>query len=287
MVRLDRNGRILGMNKGAERLFGYDQKEAAGESFLTLLAPASQAEATAALERLARGDVGPVAVARRRRARSRSAALFPGPDRPRPARQSAGARLFPAVDRPQGTQSGAARKQPALEEAEKTSARQDRAALARQPRDAHAAARHHGLRRGDLGGAVRTDRQRALSRLYQGHPRLGPACAVARQRPARYAEDRTRQDGPAIRADRRQRGDSRMRHAHAAAGGARAHHHAAVALRPVAERDGRRAFAEADHAQSDGERGQIQRARRPGDRLHRGRRRRRARSCGCATPASA
>ena len=60
MVRLDRNGRILGMNRGAEALLGYDQKEAAGASFLTLLAPGSHADAAAALERLARGEAGPV-----------------------------------------------------------------------------------------------------------------------------------------------------------------------------------------------------------------------------------
>jgi PAS domain S-box-containing protein len=56
MVRLDRSGRILGMNRGAEKLFGYDQKEAAGDSFLTLLAPPSQGAAAAALERVARGE---------------------------------------------------------------------------------------------------------------------------------------------------------------------------------------------------------------------------------------
>ncbi|HXT07020.1 MAG TPA: ATP-binding protein [Roseiarcus sp.] len=76
MVRFDRNGRILGMNRGAEKLFGYDQREAAGESFLTLLAPASQAAAAAALERLTRGEGGPVealeAVARNHQGR-----LFP------------------------------------------------------------------------------------------------------------------------------------------------------------------------------------------------------------------
>ena len=60
MVRLDRSGRILGMNKGAEHLLGYDQKEAAGETFLALLAPVSHAAATAALERLANGESGPV-----------------------------------------------------------------------------------------------------------------------------------------------------------------------------------------------------------------------------------
>ncbi len=76
MVRLDRNGRILGMNRGAEALFGYDQKEAAGESFLTLFAPANQAEATAALERLVRSEPGsdePLDVT----ARSQDGRLFP------------------------------------------------------------------------------------------------------------------------------------------------------------------------------------------------------------------
>ena len=76
MVRLDRNGRILGMNGGAERLFGYDQREAAGESFLTLLAPASQAEAAATLERLARGEAGPVEPLEAQ-ARNREGRLFP------------------------------------------------------------------------------------------------------------------------------------------------------------------------------------------------------------------
>ena len=76
MVRLDRDGRILGMNRGAEALFGYDQKEAAGDSFLTLFAPASQAAATAALERLARGEAGPGRDARRRRAQPRRARRF-------------------------------------------------------------------------------------------------------------------------------------------------------------------------------------------------------------------
>ena len=54
MIRLDETGRVLGMNRRAEALLGYDQKEAAGESFLMLLAPASQAEATAALEQTTR-----------------------------------------------------------------------------------------------------------------------------------------------------------------------------------------------------------------------------------------
>ncbi len=60
MARLDRHGRILGLNKGAERLFGYHQNETVGETFLSLFAPASHADAAAALERLGRSEAGPV-----------------------------------------------------------------------------------------------------------------------------------------------------------------------------------------------------------------------------------
>ncbi len=56
MVRLDALGHILGLSSRAEALFGYDQKEVAGESFLMLLAPASQGEATALLDRVAREE---------------------------------------------------------------------------------------------------------------------------------------------------------------------------------------------------------------------------------------
>ena len=57
MVRLDGVGRILAMSARAEAVFGYDQKEAAGESFLMLLAPTSQAAATAALDEATRGAI--------------------------------------------------------------------------------------------------------------------------------------------------------------------------------------------------------------------------------------
>jgi PAS domain S-box-containing protein len=76
MIRLDDTGRILGMNRRAEALLGYDQKEAAGESFLVLLIPSSQAEATAALDRVTREPVsstrgpGPEVFARERGGRA-------------------------------------------------------------------------------------------------------------------------------------------------------------------------------------------------------------------------
>ena len=54
-VTLDLAGRILSLNEPAERLFGYQQKEIAGESVLMLLAPPSHLETTARLESLSLG----------------------------------------------------------------------------------------------------------------------------------------------------------------------------------------------------------------------------------------
>ena len=53
-VTLDLAGRILSVNEPAERLFGYQQNEIAGESLLMLLAPQSHPETTARLEALSR-----------------------------------------------------------------------------------------------------------------------------------------------------------------------------------------------------------------------------------------
>ena len=53
---LDLAARIVSMNVSGERLFGYDQKEIAGESVLMLLAPHSHAEVTGKLESLSRAD---------------------------------------------------------------------------------------------------------------------------------------------------------------------------------------------------------------------------------------
>ncbi|MGO9769254.1 MAG: PAS domain-containing sensor histidine kinase [Roseiarcus sp.] len=56
MIGLDSAGRILSMSRPAETLFGYDQKEAAGESFLMLFAPQSQGEAASRLEQVKQGE---------------------------------------------------------------------------------------------------------------------------------------------------------------------------------------------------------------------------------------
>jgi PAS domain S-box-containing protein len=70
MVRLDREGRILGLNRGAEKLFGCDQKEIAGENVLSLFGEEAHTALSAALEVTRRADSGPVekleAPARRR-----------------------------------------------------------------------------------------------------------------------------------------------------------------------------------------------------------------------------
>jgi PAS domain S-box-containing protein len=56
VITFDESGRVLAMSRGAEALFGYDAKEVAGESFLTLFAPQSQSEAAARLERARRDE---------------------------------------------------------------------------------------------------------------------------------------------------------------------------------------------------------------------------------------
>ncbi len=58
-VMLDAAGRILSFNRPAQRLFGYDQKEVAGESVLMLLAPQSHPETTARLESLSDAGKAP------------------------------------------------------------------------------------------------------------------------------------------------------------------------------------------------------------------------------------
>ncbi|MGD1037636.1 MAG: ATP-binding protein [Roseiarcus sp.] len=50
MIALDPAGRIVSMSRPAEALFGYDQNEVAGESFLMLFAPQSQSEAASRFE---------------------------------------------------------------------------------------------------------------------------------------------------------------------------------------------------------------------------------------------
>ncbi len=60
VVTVDERGRILSLNKTAEALFGYDQREVSGELFTLLFAPESHAPALDYLEGLKGGGVASV-----------------------------------------------------------------------------------------------------------------------------------------------------------------------------------------------------------------------------------
>ncbi|GGH11477.1 hypothetical protein GCM10007036_08560 [Alsobacter metallidurans] len=60
VIVLDEAGRILSVNKAGEALFGYDQNEVAGETFITLFAPDSHALALDYLEGLKANGVASV-----------------------------------------------------------------------------------------------------------------------------------------------------------------------------------------------------------------------------------
>ncbi|MHB2165770.1 PAS domain-containing sensor histidine kinase [Alsobacter sp. R-9] len=60
VIVLDVDGRILSINRSGEALFGYDQKEIAGETFISLLAPDSHATALDYLEGLKSNGVASV-----------------------------------------------------------------------------------------------------------------------------------------------------------------------------------------------------------------------------------
>ncbi len=60
VIVLDEDGRILSINRSGEALFGYDQREVAGETFISLLAPDSHATALDYLEGLKSNGVASV-----------------------------------------------------------------------------------------------------------------------------------------------------------------------------------------------------------------------------------
>jgi PAS domain S-box-containing protein len=59
IVVLDRDGRILKANAGAQRLFGYEANDLSGQRFGSLFAPESERVAMARLERLVQGGEAP------------------------------------------------------------------------------------------------------------------------------------------------------------------------------------------------------------------------------------
>ena len=128
-------------------------------------------------------------------------------------------------------------------------------------RDPHTAQRHHRLLRGDDDGAVRPDRQRALSRIPQRHPRVRRTSGLADQRPARPLQDRGRQARPRVREREPEPARAAMRRADAAAGEPAAHHHPLLALAHAAAGGGGCALGAADRAQSPVELDQVHRRR--------------------------
>jgi PAS domain S-box-containing protein len=60
VVTIDEAGRILSVNRSGEALFGYDQREVAGEAFISLLAPDSHATALDYLEGLRSNGVASI-----------------------------------------------------------------------------------------------------------------------------------------------------------------------------------------------------------------------------------
>ena len=83
VLTLDESGRVLAMSRGAEALLGYEAKEIAGESFLTLFSPQSQSDAAARFARVKRDDLaaraGDELIGRDRRGQTLSLAMTLAP----------------------------------------------------------------------------------------------------------------------------------------------------------------------------------------------------------------
>ena len=212
VIVLDETGRILSLNRSAEALFGYDQREVVGEPSRSLLRAGKphrrarlsrglRSSGVASLLNDGREVIGPRAPGRRH------PALHDDGLRQRGSRPE----ILRGAARHHGLQEGGGRadrrqaRGRAGELAEIGSSGQD------QPRDQDAAQRHHRLRRGDAGGALRSGRQRALQGIPQGRPRLGRACHQPRQRPPRSRQDRGGADGIVLHQRQPQRARRRRR----------------------------------------------------------------------------
>ena len=177
VIVLDETGRILSLNRSAEALFGYDEREVAGDAITVLLAPESHIVALDYLEGLRSPGVGK-----------------PAQRRPRGSRPGAPGRLDPALHDhgPPGRWAGSpvlrrAARHHRLQEgrgrADRRQARgrggerpEIRSSGQDQPRDPHAAERHHRLCRGDARGALRarsaTSATRNISRTFTPPARM-------------------------------------------------------------------------------------------------------------------
>ncbi len=155
VIILDRQGRIHGLNRSAEALFGFDSHEVEGQSFQMLFAPESHRAAADYLDGVASGGVGSLLNdGREVIGRVREGGLIPlfmtlG-------RIGENAEKFCAVFRDISQWKRA--EEDLIEsrrQAERTSSAKSDFLAKIISRDPHAAQRHHRLRRGDDGRALR------------------------------------------------------------------------------------------------------------------------------------
>ena len=160
MLVLDRAGRVLSANRSAEALFGYEAAEIAELSFGDLFAPESRRAVLDYLDRLARAAPACSTPAARRSGCVEQGGLVPlyftmG--------RIADGEKFCAVMRDVTAWKRTEEELINAKQAGRESLhRQVGIPRQDQPRNPHAAQRHHRLLRGDDGGALRPGRQRAL-----------------------------------------------------------------------------------------------------------------------------
>ena len=187
VVVVDRDGMILASNRSAEALFGYESHELINRSFVDLFAPGSPRRARLAQRADARGR-RPRAQRRTRSDRPRAAGRSdPAVHDHRPDRRRKILHRVPRHHAVEARRGGSDQRQARSREG---IVGEIRRAGQGQPRDPHAAQRHHRLRRSHDGGAPGPGRQRALPPVPQGYPHLRRARDLAGERSARPVEDR-------------------------------------------------------------------------------------------------
>ena len=191
VVILDNDGTIRSMNGSACALFNYDEGETQGQPFAMLFAHESQRAVMDYVSGLAEHGVSSVLNDGREVIGPRGFGRLPATVHDH--RASVGLeRLLRRAARHhpvEADRGGAAHCQ-----ARGGDRKFPQVGLPRpgQPRDPHAAQRHHRLLRNDGGGTFRPDRQPALSGIRPRHRQFRQACARHRQRPAGHFKDRGR-----------------------------------------------------------------------------------------------
>jgi PAS domain-containing protein len=267
VVILGADGDIRSMNRAASALFNFDEAETRGKPFVMLFAHEAEVD-----PRLSRRPVRPW--------RGERAQRRPRSDRPRGLGRFPAAvhdhrqahlvqrllRRDPRHHPVEADRGGTAQRQARRRDRQ---CPQERLPRPRQPRDPHAAQRHHRLCRHDGQRTLRPGRPSALCRICQRHRPLRPARARHRQRPARHFQDRGRRDGSRLHRRRAERDGAGGGVDRPAAGQRPARHHPHRAVAGRAERRRRYALDQADRAQHPGERHPLHAIRWPDHRLDR------------------